>query len=121
MATAEQMLAARRAYGMTKKGSTGQVNGYLEQEVYQWSPEKLILKTYDLFIVACKREESEKMTNILRSLMAALDFEYSEQSTRLFRMYEYCQECVRKRKYDEALTIIKELRATWAQAFNLEA
>lgn len=117
MTTAAQQLAATRAYGA--KGD-GKVPSYLEQEVMSWSKEKIILKMYDLFIVSCKRRDTQKMSRVLIELMGALNFEYEEISTRLYRLYEYCQRCVFQKKYDEALHIIQELRDTWSQAFSLE-
>lgn len=117
MASAAQQLAASKAYG-TK--SDGRIPNYLEQEVMSWSKEKLILKMYDLFIVSCKKKDTVKMSRVLVELMGALNFEYEETSTRLYRLYEYCQRCVFQRKYDDALHIIQELRNTWAIAFNLE-
>lgn len=117
MATAAQQLAASKLYG--GKGDN-RVPAYLEQEVLSWSKEKIILKMYDLFIVSCKRRDTPKMSRVLIELMGSLNFEYEEVSTRLYRLYEYCQRCIFQRKYDEALHIIQELRDTWAVAFNLE-
>lgn len=119
MATPAQQLAASKAYG-GGKDSKGKIPAYLEQEVLSWSKEKIILKMYDLFIVSCKRQDISKMSRVLIELMGALNFEYEETSTRLYRLYEYCQRCIFQKKYDEALYIITELRNTWAVAFNLE-
>ncbi|MFN3196233.1 MAG: flagellar export chaperone FliS [Chlorobiota bacterium] len=119
MNTQVQKLAASKAYGNAgKKGK--KVPSYVEQEVLSWSKEKLILKMYDLFLVSNKRKDIEKMGKVLVELMGALNFDYSETSTRLYRLYEYCQRCIYQKKYDEAYNIIKELRDTWSEAFNLE-
>ncbi|MCX6148416.1 MAG: flagellar protein FliS [Candidatus Kapabacteria bacterium] len=117
MATAAQQLAASKAYLGKKNGN---VPSYIEQEVLSWSKEKIILKMYDLFIVSCKRKDLQKMSKVLIELMGALNFDYEETSTRLYRLYEYCQRCIFQKKFDEALYIIKELRDTWALAFDLE-
>jgi flagellar protein FliS len=112
-----QQLAANKAYG----GVDNQPPAYLEQEVLLWSKEKLTLKTFDLFIVSCQRHEIARMNKILVELMGAINFEQDElQATRLYRIYEYCQKCIFEQKFDESLTIIKELRDAWAQAFELE-
>lgn len=118
MATMAQKLAANKAYGGGKDGK--KVPAYLEQEVMSWSKEKIILKMYDLFIISCKKKDTNKMSKVLIELMGALNFEYEETSTRLYRLYEYCQRLVFRKKYDEAMAIIKELRDAWSQAFNLE-
>lgn len=115
MTSAAQKLAAKKAYG----GEKGKVPAYLEQEVLSWSKEKIILKMYDLFIVSSKRNDKNKMNRVLIELMGSLNFEYEETSTRLYRLYEYCQRCVFQGKYDEAASIISELRGSWAQAFEL--
>lgn len=112
-----QQIAATKAYG---KPGDGKFPNYLEQEVLSWSREKIILKMYDLFIVSCKRKDVQKMSRVLIELMGSLNFEYEETSTRLYRLYEYCQRCIFQQKFDEALYIVTELRNTWAQAFNLE-
>lgn len=117
MNTQMQKIAASKAYG-TGKGK--KVPSYVEQEVLSWSREKLILKMYDLFLVSNKRKDIEKMSKVLIELMGALNFDYGETSTRLYRLYEYCQRCIYQKNYDESYKIIKELRDTWATAFKLE-
>lgn len=119
--TAQQQFAARKMFGATaQSGTQNQVSGYMEQEVLQWSPEKIILKTYDLFIISCKKKDIPKMNRILASLMSSLNFDYPDPATRLYRLYEYAQRCIAESKFDRALHIIQELRDSWAQAFNLK-
>lgn len=118
MATAAQKLAASKAYGGGKDGK--KIPAYLEQEVLSWSKEKVILKMYDLFIVSCKRKDTNKMSRVLIELMGALNFEYEETATRLYRLYEYTQRLVFQKKYDDALFIVKELREAWAAAYKFE-
>lgn len=118
MSNAAQKLAASRAYG---GGDGRKLPSYIEQEVMSWSKEKIILKMYDLFIVSCKRNDTNKMSKVLIELMGSLNFEVGELSTRLYRLYEYCQRCIFQKKYDEALHIITELRNTWAKTFDLES
>lgn len=113
---AAQQLAARRTYG----GGTNSIPGYLEQEVLLWSPEKITLKTFDLFIVSAKRGDAKRMNRILNELIGALNFDEKDMATRLFRLYEYCQTCVQNRRYDNAIEVIQGLRDSWAKTFNLE-
>ena len=120
MATAAQQLAAMKMYGNSGQGGKNNIPNYLEQEVYSWSKEKLILKMYELFIVSAKRGDVPKMTKVLIELMGALNFEYEETATRLYRLYEYCQRCIFQKKIDEALYVITELRNTWSETFNLD-
>jgi len=69
-------------------------NPYLEQEVLSWSPEKLVLKTYDVFLAASRRRDIVRMNRALAQLMGALNFEAGEIAVRLYRLYEYCQRCL---------------------------
>ncbi len=101
-------------------GSAGQAPAYLEQEVLGWSPEKIILKTYDLFLLSARRGDEQRMRRVLAELINALNFDYGELPQRLLRLYEYCQRCVSMRRYDDAATIIAGLRQAWAEAFQLE-
>lgn len=120
MATAQQKLAAQKAYGTGGSKDKKKIPAYLEQEVLSWSKEKIILKMYDLFIVSNKRKDVQKMSKVLIELMGSLNFDYEETATRLYRLYEYCQRCIFQKKFDEALSIIQELRNSWAQAFDLD-
>lgn len=116
MTNVAQKLAASKVYG----GDKGKIPAYLEQEVLSWSKEKIILKMYDLFLVGARKGDTSKMNRVLVELMSSLNFEHEEVATRLYRLYEYCQRCVVQKKYDEAYMIIKELRVSWSQAFNLD-
>lgn len=113
---AAQQLAARKTYG----GSENQIPGYLEQEVLLWSPEKITLKTYDLFIVSAKRRDARRMNKVLAELIGALNFEHGDLPQRLFRLYEYCQRCVAQNRFEEAADLVQDLRESWARTFNLE-
>ena len=117
MATAAQQIAAMKTFNAQKQQQT---TSMLEAEVYSWSKEKLILKMYDLFIVSVKRNDISKGSKVLIELMSALNFDYEDVSTRLYRLYEYCQRCIFQKKLQEAIFIITELRNTWAKTFNLE-
>ncbi len=117
MSSEMQKIAASKVYGTSKDKK---IPPYLEQEVLSWSKEKLILKMYDLFLLSNKKQDTSKMSKVLVELMGSLNFEYEETSTRLYRLYEYCQRCTFQKKFDESYEIISELRSSWAKAFNLE-
>jgi flagellin-specific chaperone FliS len=117
MATSAQQIAAMKTFNAQKQQQTISM---LEAEIYSWSKEKLILKMYDLFIVSVKRNDINKGSKVLIELMSSLNFDYEDVSSRLYRLYEYCQRCIFQKKAEEALFIITELRNTWAKTFNLE-
>ncbi len=117
MATATPNPAIAKAYGLKKEGYIPQ---YVEQEVLSWSKEKVILKMYDLFIVSAKKQDISKMNRVLAELMAALNFEFEDTATRLYRLYEYVQRLVFQKRFQDAINIIQELRNAWNQAFEIE-
>lgn len=95
------------------------LNSYIEHEVFSWTPEQLVLKTYDVFLAAYQRQDVVRMNRALVQLIDALNFEAGESAVRLYRLYEYCQRCLWERRYDEAAAIIRGLREAWAEAFGL--
>lgn len=95
------------------------IHFYLENQILNAKPEELILKVYDFILVNMKAKNYSKANAGLVELIAALNFDYQEISLGFFRLYVYCQELIRKEKWDEAYSIIKELRDTWAKAFKL--
>lgn len=116
--TSAQQLAARKLYG--SGGGTKTSPSYIEQEVMEWSPEKIILKTYDLFLVSVGKRDVNKMNKSLAALMESINFDMGEEAGRLFRLYEYAQRLVIQRRYEEAAECIRGLRQSWNEAFKIE-
>jgi flagellin-specific chaperone FliS len=94
-------------------------NDYLSNEVMHWSAEKIIFEIYNTFLVSCRQRNHQRMNRALVALMSALNFEHPDPATRLYRLYEYCQELVSKNKFDEASSLITDLRDSWGRAFHL--
>jgi hypothetical protein len=88
-------------------------------EIINATAVEIILQTYDFFLQSCERRDLTGMNRSLLLLMEALNFEFGEESRRLYRLYEYCQKCIFKKRYDEAHYIIRELRRAWAAGFGL--
>jgi flagellar protein FliS len=96
-------------------------NAYLANDILDASPQKLLLKVYDFAIAQCNKKNIEKTNKALAELISALSYEgetVAEISNGLRRLYEYCQEQVRKQNFDIVLKILTELRATWIKAFT---
>lgn len=96
-------------------------NTYLANEILNASPQKLLLKVYDFAIAQCNNKNIEKTNKALGELVSALRYESAEVaeiSNGLRKLYEYCQDQVRKQNFDIALEILTELRTTWIKAFN---
>lgn len=117
MSSSAQSPAMTKVYGIKKEN---QIPAYLEQEVMSWSKEKIILKMYDLFILSAKKKDLSKMNRVLVELMGALNFDYEETATRLYRLYEYVQRLVFQKRYNDAINIIQELRNVWNEAYQIE-
>ena len=95
------------------------IDTYHQNSILNASPTELVLKLFDLAILSIRKDDYQRANLALTELIAALNFEYQEESMGLFKLYRYCQECLYKGKTKEPLEILMELRDTWAEAFNL--
>jgi len=89
-------------------------NQYRKQDVMSASPLRLVIMTYDLAIRACEQQDFAKAAKTISALRDALDLDYPEVSVGLFRLYQWCLECIRKSDYSSAITTLTELRGAWA-------
>jgi len=77
------------------------------------SPLRLVIMTYDLAIRACEQQDFAKAAKTISALRDALDLDYPEVSVGLFRLYQWCLDCIRKNDYASATTTLRELRTAW--------
>ena len=104
----------------TESYNNNRANAYVTNEIMDASPQKLIMKIYDFAISQCKNENLEKTNKALMELINALRFdteEVSEISIGLKKLYEFCQDQMRKKNYDIVLQILTDLRETWNKVF----
>lgn len=87
---------------------------YQQQDVMNASPLRLVIMTYDLAIRACEQQDFAKATKTISALRDALDLDYPDVAVGLFRLYQWCLECIRKNDYVSAITTLTELRSAWA-------
>jgi flagellin-specific chaperone FliS len=87
---------------------------YRNQDVMGASPIHLVVMTYDLAITACEQEDFTRATKAVSLLRDALNFDYAETSMGLFRLYQWCLDCIRQGDYPSALQTLRELREAWA-------
>jgi flagellin-specific chaperone FliS len=87
---------------------------YREQEVMGASPVHLVVMAYDVAIQACEQRNLSRATQAVSLLRDSLNFDYGEASTGLFRLYQWCLDCIRGNNYPEALKVLRELREAWA-------
>jgi flagellin-specific chaperone FliS len=87
---------------------------YQQQDIMNASPLRLVIMTYDLAIRACEQQDFAKATKTISALRDTLDLDYPEVAVGLFRLYQWCLECIRKNDYASAVTTLTELRGAWA-------
>ncbi len=86
---------------------------YRRQDVMGASPLRLVIMTYDLAIRSCEQKDFAKATTTISALRDALDLNYPEVSTGLFRLYQWCLDCIRQGDYGSAIHTLSELRDAW--------
>jgi flagellin-specific chaperone FliS len=94
------------------------IDAYKRTQVMGCSPGQLVLVLYDHILGCLRKSDMRGASKGLVELMSALDLDYQEVSGRLFSLYEYCLDLVKKQKYEEAGKILAEMRAMWATAMK---
>jgi flagellin-specific chaperone FliS len=94
------------------------IDSYKANQVAGASPAQLILLLYDHVIKCMKSSDMRGASKGIVELMSSLDLDYNEISGRLFSLYEYCLDLVKKGRYDEAMKIMSDMRQTWAVAID---
>ena len=109
-----QILLERPNCPMPQQGAVAW--SYRQQQVQSAGPLQSILLVYDAAIMACKRGDFVLALEALSVLRGALDFARGgEIAVQLQTLYLYCEEKVRRRKFDEPGRILRELREAWSQ------
>ncbi len=86
---------------------------YRQQDIMSASPLRLVIMTYDLAIRSCEQQDFAKSIQTISALRDALDLDYPEVATGLFRLYQWCMDCIRKGDYASAISTLGELRGAW--------
>ena len=94
------------------------IDAYRANQVMGASPGQLVLLLYDHVIRCLAREDMRGASKGLVELMGSLDLDYQEVSGRLFSLYEYCLDLVKKSEYEQASKILTEMRQMWAIAIG---
>ena len=87
---------------------------YRQQDIMNASPLRLVIMTYDLAIRACEQQDFAKAVKTIGALRDALDLDYPQVAAGLFRLYQWCLDCIRKGDYASAIVTLTELRGAWA-------
>ena len=88
-------------------------NQYRQQDVMNASPLRLVIMAYDLAIRSCEQQDFNKSIKTISALRDTLDIDYPEVAVGLFRLYQWCLDCIRQGDYASAITTLNELRSAW--------
>lgn len=105
----------------TAQTFTKKSNPYLLNQINNSTPQELIMKVYDFAILNCQKNNMFKTNEAIQVLINALNFDdpsAREISIGLLRLYQYCQEQMRKNNNKIVLKILTELRDTWNNAIK---
>ncbi len=108
---------------MLKQNRFQGANAYMAKEILEASPQKLLIKIYDYAIVHCKKGDMLKTNAAIHELIHSLNFELDETqeiATGLLRLYQFCEDQMRKKNTDIVYEILTTLRETWITAINKE-
>ena len=86
---------------------------YRQQDIMGASPVRLVVMAYDLAIKACEQQDFTQAVKTIGALRDALNFDYGEVAVGLFRLYQWCLDCIRQGDYASALQTLRELREAW--------
>ncbi|PYN97130.1 MAG: hypothetical protein DMD91_18555 [Candidatus Rokuibacteriota bacterium] len=92
-------------------------SAYAAQQTQGMSQQQMLLQLYDFAVAGCVAHDGRKASAAIVELIAALNFDYEEIATGLYRLYEYTLAEVRAKHFDEARKILAGLRDAWQQAF----
>jgi len=115
------MYQASAVLKSTNSVNKNRASAYLVNDILDASPQKLLIKIYDFAIAQSKNKNLEKTNKALMELISALRFdneEVSEISIGLKKLYEFCQDQMRKNNNEIVVEILTDLRKTWITAFS---
>jgi len=90
------------------------VQEYRRQQATGASPVHLVLMAYDVAIVASERRDNHRASEAVTALRNTLNLSETVAAPGLYRLYQWCLECLNKQDYDGALTVLRGLREAWA-------
>lgn len=101
---------------MYSANSQNNLNPYLVKEIMEANPKKLLFKVYDFAILNCQKGNMIKANEAVQVLIGALKFDdpqASQISLGLMKIYQFCQDQMRKGNFEIAFKFLSELRNEW--------
>jgi flagellin-specific chaperone FliS len=93
-------------------------SAYATAQTQGMSQQQMLLQIYDFAIAGCVAGDVRRATAAIVELIAALNFDYEEIATGLYRLYDYALREVKAHRFDAAHKVLAELRDTWQEAFS---
>jgi flagellar protein FliS len=93
-------------------------SAYATTQLQGMTQQQMLLQLYDFAIAGCVAHDAKKASAAIVELIAALNFDYEEIATGLYRLYDYSLREVKAQRFDNARKILGDLRETWHQAFS---
>ncbi len=115
-----QNVPVEGGFGASRLGAKAALETYRREEFLHLTPEQVVHKLMTLGVQGCRKEDKTQAVRAVNALILALDFKYGDVAMGFFRLYDYCKSCIYKSDFGSAITILDELRATWAEAFHLK-
>lgn len=89
---------------------------YLQTSIMSADPLQLVIMTYDVAIAGCRTQSKEKALRGIGELQVSLNHDVGGQmAADLLSLYIYCSELVRNALFEDALTILTDLRQSWVE------
>jgi flagellin-specific chaperone FliS len=85
------------------------------ERIKKASPLMLVILGYDQAIQACRAGDASRAARVITLLRSALNFDRSNQALGIFKLYQWCLECIQRGDFEAASQVLSELRAAWVQ------
>lgn len=82
------------------------------------SPERTVLRLYELGIEACRKRDKEQVSRVLVSLINMLDFKYADMANAFFDVYNFALEVLESENYEQVQSLFEGLHEAWNEAFE---
>lgn len=91
---------------------------YAATQTQGMSQQQMLLQLYDFAVAGCVAKDTRKATAAIVELIAALNFDYEEIASGLYRLYDYALREIRAKRFESAQKVLSDLRDAWQKALG---
>lgn len=84
----------------------------LEDEI-SYTQNLSMFKIFDMGIQACNDEDESRIFSVINTLKELITSQYEDVSAGYCRLYDYCIQFVKDKRFDKAADIFYELHQSW--------